>query len=90
MFWQRDTLAILIRDRLMAERNLTMSIIIPFSPHWQLCKESVEYKFSSARFYEKAKMGLECLHIGWLSAVVGAAYATRLLEHQQRRSQWKF
>jgi hypothetical protein len=30
-------------------------------------------------------MSLELLHIGLRSAVVGAAHATRLLEHQQRR-----
>ncbi len=24
----------------------------PLQPHWQLCKEPAEYKFSSAKFYE--------------------------------------
>ncbi len=52
MFWQRDPLAILIRDRLMAGEKLNYVHHNPLQPHWQLCKESVEYKFSSAGFYE--------------------------------------
>ncbi len=26
----------------------------PLQPHWQLCSDPVEYRFSSARFYETA------------------------------------
>ena len=25
----------------------------PLQPHWQLCNDPVEYRFSSAKFYEK-------------------------------------
>ena len=25
----------------------------PLQPHWQLCNAPVEYRFSSAKFYEK-------------------------------------
>ena len=42
----------------------------PLQPHWQLCSDPVEYRFSSARFYETAdddliaigfKMLIHCL-----------------------------
>ncbi|MDQ2721468.1 MAG: hypothetical protein M3Z26_17155 [Bacteroidota bacterium] len=33
----------------------------PLQPHWQLCKEPAEYKYSSAQFYETGKDEFEIL-----------------------------
>lgn len=61
IFWQRDPLAILIRDRTMAGEKIDYmparlrhsgGHYNPLQPHWQLCNDPVEYRFSSARFYE--------------------------------------
>lgn len=54
LFWQRGPLAILIRDRNMAGGKLDYMHHNPLQPHWQLCSDPVEYRFSSARFYETA------------------------------------
>jgi REP element-mobilizing transposase RayT len=53
IFWQRDPLAILIRDRTMAGEKIDYMHYNPLQPHWQLCNDPVEYRFSSAGFYEK-------------------------------------
>ncbi len=55
LFWQRDPLAILITDKKMAGEKLDYMHCNPLQPHWQLCKKSIEYRFSSARFYETGK-----------------------------------
>ncbi len=52
LFWQRDPLAIVITDRKMAGEKLDYMHNNPLQPHWQLCKEPAEYRFSSAKFYE--------------------------------------
>jgi REP element-mobilizing transposase RayT len=52
IFWQRDPLAILIRDKNMAAEKLDYMHNNPLQPHWQLCNDPIEYRFSSARFYE--------------------------------------
>ena len=52
LFWQRDPLAILITDKKMAGEKLDYMHNNPLQPHWQLCKEPVDYRFSSAKFYE--------------------------------------
>jgi putative transposase len=52
LFWQRDPLAILIRDRKMAAEKIDYMHCNPLQPHWQLCKDPLEYRFSSAKFYE--------------------------------------
>jgi putative transposase len=52
LFWQRDPLAILITDKKMAGEKLDYMHHNPLQPHWQLCKEPAEYRFSSAKFYE--------------------------------------
>ncbi len=52
IFWQRDPLAILIRDRTMAGEKLDYMHYNPLQPHWLLCNTPAEYKFSSAKFYE--------------------------------------
>ena len=52
IFWQRDPLAILIRNRKMAAEKIDYMHYNPLQPHWQLCKDPVEYRYSSAKFYE--------------------------------------
>ena len=52
IFWQRDPLAILITNRVMAGEKLDYMHYNPLQPHWQLSKDPVDYRFSSARFYE--------------------------------------
>ena len=36
----------------MAAEKLDYMHYNPLQPHWQLCKDPIEYRFSSARFYE--------------------------------------
>ena len=55
IFWQRDPLAILITNRKMAAEKIDYMHYNPLQPHWQLCKDPVEYRFSSAKFYETAE-----------------------------------
>lgn len=52
LFWQRDPLAILITEKKMAEEKLDYMHYNPLQPHWQLCKETSDYGFSSAKYYE--------------------------------------
>lgn len=52
ILWQRDPLAILITSRKMTGEKLDYMHYNPLQPHWKLCKDPVEYRFSSARFYE--------------------------------------
>ena len=55
LFWQRDPLAIIIRDRAMAGEKLDYMHYNPLQPHWQLSNEPAGYKFSSAKFYENGE-----------------------------------
>ncbi len=52
IFWQRDPLAILIMDREMAGEKLDYMHYNPLQPHWQLCDDPLDYRFSSSRFYD--------------------------------------
>lgn len=52
IFWQRDPLAIVITDKQTAGEKLDYIHYNPMQPHWQLCKEPADYRFSSAKFYE--------------------------------------
>jgi REP element-mobilizing transposase RayT len=61
IFWQRDPLAILITSRIMAGEKLDYIHYNPLQPHWQLVKDPIEYRFSSARFYETAEDEFEIL-----------------------------
>jgi REP element-mobilizing transposase RayT len=55
IFWQRDPLAVLIRDREMAASKLDYIHYNPLQPQWQLSNEPADYKFSSAKFYETSE-----------------------------------
>ena len=70
LFWQRDPLAVLIRNRQMAgnkldympaRRSHSGGHYNPLQPHWQLCKDPIKYKFSSANFYEMGRDEFEIL-----------------------------
>jgi len=51
-FWQRDPLAVEITSRKMAIQKLNYIHNNPLQVHWQLVSDPVNYKYSSARFYE--------------------------------------
>ena len=51
-FWQRDPLAISITRRTMVGEKPDCMHYNPLQPHWQLCDDPLDYRFSSARFYE--------------------------------------
>ena len=55
LFWQRDPLAILIRDRQWQATSLDYMHYNPLQPHWQLGDDPIKYKFSSANFYETGR-----------------------------------
>jgi putative transposase len=45
----------MITDRKMAGEKLDYMHYNPLQPHWQLCKDPAEYRFSSTKFYEKGE-----------------------------------
>lgn len=52
LFWQRQALAAELVSREMAEQKLVYIHENPLQEHWNLCHHPVDYRFSSARFYE--------------------------------------
>ncbi len=50
--WLRDPLAIKIFSREMAAQKLEYMHLNPLQPHWALCFQPADYRFSSAVFYE--------------------------------------
>ena len=61
LFWRRDPLAILITSRKMTADELDYLHYNPLQPHWKLCDDPINYRFSSARFYETDKDELKML-----------------------------
>jgi hypothetical protein len=53
--WLRDPLAVLVTGREMALQKLEYIHLNPIQPHWLLCNEPADYRFSSAAFYEQSK-----------------------------------
>ncbi len=51
--WLRDPLAVLVTGRAMALQKLEYIHSNPVQPHWLLCNTPIEYRFSSALFYEQ-------------------------------------
>ena len=51
-FWQRDSLALLLYSKDIAFQKLDYLHYNPVAEHWQLAKDTCEYKYSSAAFYE--------------------------------------
>ena len=52
-FWQRDPLAIHIYTKEVAFQKLDYTHYNPLAEHWNLAKDPVEYRYSSAKFYEE-------------------------------------
>lgn len=52
-FWQRDPMAIHIFDKNIFNQKLNYTHNNPFSGKWNLVSSAIEYKYSSALFYEK-------------------------------------
>ncbi len=52
-FWQRDSLAIPVYTREVAEQKLTYIHQNPTQEHWQLSHYAEDYPFSSCSFYHK-------------------------------------
>lgn len=53
--WQRDPLAIKILNTKMVEQKINYLHLNPLQSHWNLALRPEEYKWSSARFYEKGE-----------------------------------
>lgn len=51
-FWQRDSMAIEIRDSDMLRQKLDYVHLNPLSERWNLADRPENYKWSSAKFYE--------------------------------------
>ena len=51
-FWLRNSLPILIHNRLMLEQKLDYIHANPVQDHWQIVSDFTDYKYSSAAFYE--------------------------------------
>ena len=51
-FWQRDPVAFELTQRNTALQKLVYIHNNPLAEHWQLCTDPVQYKYSSAAFYE--------------------------------------
>ena len=51
--WLRDPLAIRVFCREMAAQKLDYMHLNPMQPHWLLCTNPADYRFSSAIFYEQ-------------------------------------
>ncbi|MFZ1528240.1 MAG: hypothetical protein WAT19_05805 [Ferruginibacter sp.] len=53
--WQRDALGIEIWSREVAKQKLDYIHFNPVSGKWKLSKDDLDYKYSSARFYETGR-----------------------------------
>lgn len=54
-FLQRDALAVEMYSREVIEQKLDYIHVNPVQGKWNLCSDILEYKFSSASFYESGK-----------------------------------
>jgi REP element-mobilizing transposase RayT len=52
-FWQRDPLAIEVYTKKVAMQKLDYIHNNPMAEHWNLVKNPCDYKYSSARYYER-------------------------------------
>ena len=53
MFWQRDSLAVPIFTREVAMQKLVYIHNNPLYERWNLAKHPCDYKYSSAKYYER-------------------------------------
>ncbi len=52
-FWQRDPLAVVMDSKMKAEQKIDYIHFNPLQEQWNLVSKPEDYKWSSARFYEK-------------------------------------
>ena len=52
-FWQRDSLAICVDSKSVLEQKMDYIHLNPLQEKWNLAKYPEDYKWSSARYYEK-------------------------------------
>lgn len=52
-FWQRDSLAVPLFTRKVAMQKLHYLHNNPLAEHWRLVKDPCDYRYSSARYYER-------------------------------------
>jgi REP element-mobilizing transposase RayT len=52
-FWQRDSLAVRLYTRKVAYQKLDYIHLNPLAEHWQLAADPCDYKYSTARLYER-------------------------------------
>lgn len=52
-FWQRDSLAVPLYTQAVAYQKLEYIHNNPLAEHWLLAREPSEYKYSTAKFYER-------------------------------------
>lgn len=54
-FWQRDSLAVHLYTKEVAFQKLDYLHNNPTAVHWQLVKDPCDYKYSTARYYERGE-----------------------------------
>ena len=64
-FWQRDSLAIKLFTRKVAEQKLNYIHNNPLAEHWSLAQDPCDYYFSSAQFYDNNKKVFSFLKYLW-------------------------
>ena len=64
-FWQRDSLAIPLFNRKVALQKLNYLHMNPLAEHWSLVKDPCDYKYSSARYYERNEKNFSFLKDLW-------------------------
>ena len=68
-FWERNPLSVDLWSRNVFLQKLQYIHFNPTQPNWKLCRFPEEYKYSSARFYEKGidEFGFLQHYLGWLN-----------------------
>jgi len=64
-FWQRDSLAIHLYSRDVALQKLKYIHNNPLAEHWKLVKHPCDYKYSSAKYYERDEKNFPFLKDLW-------------------------
>ena len=66
-FWERNPLSVDLWGRNVFQQKLQYIHFNPTQPHWKLSTLPEEYKYSSARFYEKGidEFGFLQHYLGW-------------------------
>jgi REP element-mobilizing transposase RayT len=64
-FWQRDSLAVPLFTRKVALQKLNYIHKNPLSKHWRLAKTPSDYKYSSAKYYERNEKDFDFLKNLW-------------------------